>query len=86
MCNLPFLACSKASASTSYEKTDLSGADFTDSLLMDADLSGASIEGAVFRDANLVRANLDRCRIEYADLRGALLQDTIIPKPAECEA
>lgn len=54
---------------------DLTGQDFTDAELTDADLSGADLMGVDFRGATLVDADLSETDLTGGDLRGADLTD-----------
>lgn len=70
------VALTQLNVRSDFRYANLSGVDFSSS-----DLTNYDFTGACLRNADLSRAKADSAIFENADLRGALLNDSIRPNP-----
>lgn len=76
---IPF--CDLDLSNAPYQKLDLSGVDFSRSILTGACLRGANVRGAIFHEATLARVELSG-----ADARGASFRDADVSELSAAEA
>lgn len=60
----------------SFNRADMSNADFTSSIMVEANLEGCNLDYAVFYACDLRKANFTNASLVRADLRGACLRGT----------
>jgi uncharacterized protein YjbI with pentapeptide repeats len=63
---------------TNFSRSELSGADFSRANLMQASLRESRVAGTNFSAANLYGADLYRADMDLADVRDALLENTLL--------